>query len=63
VKRQFLVTIDMPPDADVTEATEYIEEAVMCWRGGMDPQEPMADLDARSVLVKPLPRTKKRQID
>jgi hypothetical protein len=59
MKRQFIVTLNMPPDAAVSEAVDYIDEAVACWRGGLDPDDPMYQLDNSTVKVRALPRKRK----
>jgi hypothetical protein len=59
MKRQFLVTFDMPPGATVADAVAYVDNAVAVYRGSMDPEEPMSDLDNSTVKVRALPRKRK----
>ncbi len=52
MKRQlFLVAFDVPRGATVAEVENYVENAVRAHCGGLDPAEPMFDLDRGSVAV------------
>lgn len=50
-KRKFTVEVEIPEGCTVTEMKEYIRLAVRCWAGGMDPEDPIYDLDKDSVKV------------
>jgi hypothetical protein len=56
MKRQFVVTLDMPKGVTADEMATYIEESVAVWKGHMDPDEPLFDLDGDSVRAKAVPR-------
>jgi hypothetical protein len=50
-KRLFIVSIVPPRGATIEEMNRYVEVAVRSFCGGMDPQEPMFDLDKSTVNV------------
>jgi len=67
-RRQFLVTLDVPPGTTVEDVRQYIDEAVSVWRGSLypgyingddDPPHPLFDLDGESVKVKAIPKKRK----
>ena len=47
----FKVSFDVPEGADVEQCREYILNAVQSWRGGLDPNDEMFDLNYESVRV------------
>ena len=55
-KRQFIVTLDIPPGVTLPEMEEYIAEAVQIWQGQMHPEAPLRDLNGNSVRVKRIPQ-------
>jgi hypothetical protein len=60
MKRKFVVTVEMPPWATVRDMTNYIRDAVQTCRGGLDPEDPVFDLDPEKVKVKSIPEVKGR---
>lgn len=48
----FLVSLDVPEGCTLAEIEGYIREAVQTWKGQGDPDEPLYELDWRSVKVK-----------
>lgn len=52
---QFIVTLDMPPDATKRDARAYVQDAVQSMRGGMMPDEPMHALNYKTVTVRGVP--------
>lgn len=57
MKRIFLVSFEVPPHATVEEMEAYVESAVRCFCGGMDPREPMFNLEKDSVTVQHVKKT------
>jgi hypothetical protein len=60
MRRQFLVTLDVPDHATIGECSAYVLDAVASWRGQCrppgsyddnDPGDPMFGLDPDSVHV------------
>jgi hypothetical protein len=53
----FKVVIDLPPDASIQVAKEYIADSIHSWRGQLKPPDdeddgdPMHSLDTRSIAV------------
>lgn len=54
MKRQFVVTIDLPEGAKVNETRHYIFDAVTTWRGQLHPADPLFGLTDQDVHVKRL---------
>jgi len=50
--RRFEVTVEIPAGVTVREMEGYIREAVQCWVGHMDPEEPIWAIDKDKVRVK-----------
>ncbi len=61
MRRKFLVELEVPEGAKVTDCATYIREAVATWAGSLrppcsyddnDPGDPMFNLDRTSIIVK-----------
>ena len=52
--KDFKVRVEMPKDVTITEMQDYIREAVQTWKGQMHPDEPLFDLNYKSVTVTPI---------
>lgn len=50
--RKFIVELEVPALVTIPEMCSYIEEAVSTWVGGMDPEDPMQELDRENIKVK-----------
>lgn len=61
MKRQFVVTFEMPAGLTVDEAAEYVRQAVACWAGSKDPESAIYDLDKSSVRVEAVKAKRKPQ--
>lgn len=59
MKRQFVVTVEMPPGVTVAGMADYISEAVAVWAGGKDPESAIFQLNGGAVRVKPVPVPKR----
>ena len=51
MKRQFVVTLDMPADVGLIEMEEYIRQAVASDKGSLSTTDPLFHLDGKSVSV------------
>lgn len=51
-KLAFLVTVEHPAGCSIEAVKEYIKYAVQSWKGGLDPSNPLFDLDPEEVTVK-----------
>lgn len=60
MRRAFVVSLEMPEGATVTEVREYIRDSVASCKGGLrppgglgpdDPGDPLFELDGESVKV------------
>lgn len=60
-RRSYRVTLDVPDGVNDTEMKAYIEEAVAVWKGQKHPEDPLFDLDGKSVKVSK-PHKPKRQL-
>lgn len=47
----FLVTMDLPRGATVADAKKYLEDEIKAACGGLNPMEPLFNLDRNSVRV------------
>lgn len=45
------VRLELPPGANTKAAVDYVRSAVRSWCGGLDPEDPMFDLERNSVKV------------
>lgn len=54
--KQFRVKIAIPEGVSVVEMKEYIRESVSSWAGSLHPDEPLFDLNRKSVKVTSLRR-------
>lgn len=61
VKRQFLVTLEMPENVTLNKMAVYIEEAVASWKGKLISSDPMSEFKGSSVKVKSVPLPKKEK--
>jgi hypothetical protein len=52
MKRQFIVTVEMPNGVTVKEMKEYILDAVATWKGQLDPECDLFWLNSDKVRVK-----------
>jgi len=50
-KVSFKVSVDLPDGCKIAEMRDYIEESVATWKGCKHPEEPIFDLDWKSVKV------------
>ncbi len=48
----FEVSLLVPAGISKREMVKYIREAIVCWKGGKDPEMPISMLEAKSVKVK-----------
>jgi hypothetical protein len=62
MKRQFLVTIDVPSSYTVREVAKQIKEDIGSWAGAQPPYDRMYDLAAAKISVKPIPKKKEIKI-
>ena len=51
MKKQFVVTLEMPECVSIKEMKEYINEAVAVWCKSYNPNEPLFDLNGNKVKV------------
>lgn len=51
MKKAFIVQIDVPSGVFVQDVREYIEQAVISHCGGLNPSDPLFELDRSSVEV------------
>ena len=51
MKRQFIITLDIPADVGLIEMEEYIRQAVASDKGSLPPSDPLFQLDSKSVSV------------
>ena len=49
---EFVVSLDRPHGASISDLKDYIEEWVACGKGSRHPDDPIFDLDGDSVKVK-----------
>lgn len=56
MKRNFIVTLEIPEGCTVEDVCEYIEESIRVHKGGKDP---IFDLDGKSVKVRPASKPEK----
>ena len=52
MKQTYQVTLDLPDGVSKKEMAAYIEEAICSWKGGIDPEDLISDLDISSVKVR-----------
>lgn len=55
-RRQFIVAVDIPNGVTVAEVAQLIEDAVACWPKSMNPDDPIFDLDGKTIRVKAIPK-------
>lgn len=58
MRREFVVSVDMPDGVKVAEMAGYIGDAVATYKGCLDPDEAIYGLDGNSVKVRPVPKPK-----
>jgi len=51
-KKHFIVGVKIPDGVGTREMQEYIREAVQTWKGQKHPEDPLFDLDYKTVTVK-----------
>jgi len=56
VKQEFLVTIEMPPNATYTEAAQYIKDAVQVHSSSLNKGAPMFHFRWEEVTCRPIYR-------
>lgn len=61
MQRQFIITLDMPKSATLDEMEIYLTKAIEIWKGSLDPENPISELDSTSVKVKRIIRKQKRK--
>ena len=49
-----VVRLKLPVGATKRDAERYVRDSVQSWKGGMSPDDPMFDLDYKTVKVIPL---------
>lgn len=52
MKRIFIVTLEAPKKLTSKELTNYILDALETWKGQLDPDDDLFDLDADKMFVK-----------
>lgn len=52
MKHRFTVEVELPYGVTPADMREYIEEAVGCWRGRMDPEDSLFHLNGSSVVAR-----------
>jgi len=62
MKRQFLVTIDVPESYTVKEVAKQIKEDIGSWAGAYYPDDKMYDLAKAKRTVKILPMKRRVQL-
>lgn len=45
----FQVTIKVPSDVSFNDAREYVRESVQTWKGQLSPEDPLFELEVKSV--------------
>ena len=50
-RREFRVSVVVPEDVTDEDMKEYIAEAVGTWKGQMHPDEPLYELDYKTIKV------------
>lgn len=61
MRREFVVSLEMPWGVTVPEMEQYIEVAVGTWHGGMDPDAPIFDLDGDTVRCHRIAKKRKKK--
>ncbi len=52
MKKKFVVSVEIPDGATVADMKSYINDAVRCWAGSLNPHnDPLFDLDRNKVMV------------
>lgn len=51
MRRNFNVSLEVPDGCTIEDVEEYIRDAVVIWRKGMDPAIPITGLDGDKVFV------------
>lgn len=54
MKKQYVVTVDIPCQISVREMEWYIRDAVRAWKGGGDPDSVLFNMDSDAFTVKPI---------
>lgn len=52
----FRVTLDIPNESNIPEMQRYIKTAIVCWKNGGNPEDPVFKLNDESVRVSILQR-------
>jgi hypothetical protein len=60
-RREFVVRLDMPEGVTALEMEGYIEDAVACWKGRCGPDDPIYNLDGKSVRARLVPQPRKAE--
>ncbi len=53
MKKQFLVTVEIPEDVTITQMQEYIKESIETLCKSYHFSDPLFDLDWKSIKVRP----------
>jgi hypothetical protein len=51
----YIVSVVLPEGVNAKMMREYIQSAVASWRGGLDPEDPLFELDGRLASVRNWP--------
>lgn len=51
IKTRFTVEVTLPGDCNKEIMKSYIKDAVQGWKDGLDPDDPVYDLDPKTVRV------------
>ena len=57
---RFTVTVEPPPGASPAALREYIKDAVGSMKGSLHPEDPIFDLDYKTVRVTVAPKSPKK---
>src|SRR5687768_7752390 len=56
MRREFTVSVEIPKGCSVGHVADYIRQAVRCWCGSKDPEDPIFDLNRKSIRVRLVPK-------
>lgn len=51
-KESYLVTLERPFDVSINEMKTYIREAVLGWRGGFEPGNPLFEMKQKCSIIR-----------
>lgn len=59
--RSVMVTADVPHGVTIEQWMIYIQEWVACGKGSYPPEDPLFDLDGKTVSVRRMPRSTRKK--